>query len=215
MVVAELVRNSQRHRLLGNIEGRRVLRIFTASTRFASSNGCYEAFILVCKQLSYKGVFLALVYFTSAMLYKALLDEASCTGLLSGKEQNLYSYRTGFYSADYALLEDVKNAPTAAGGPHPTFLITQISVFGPKGMVIIQESVSAAVQTFRCSIKDNKMAAQTRLLHSPSQLSTAIGASFSEDTFESTASALPASLPFSSPPASGRSFLRRSADLRL
>lgn len=60
IVVAEFVRDVQQNRLLGNIEGWQIFRIFTVFIRLASSDECYEIITYVCKELSHKQVSLAL-----------------------------------------------------------------------------------------------------------------------------------------------------------
>lgn len=48
VVVAELVRGTQQHRLLGNVEGREVARIFTVLAHLASGSEYSRAFDRVC-----------------------------------------------------------------------------------------------------------------------------------------------------------------------
>lgn len=117
--IAELVRDIQQHRLLQNIEGSQLSRIATVSTCLASSDECHKAFICLRKKLSHNRVFLALVYFTSAKLYKALLDEEFCTGILTlctrlflEQMETSDSCRAELSNAAFALLEAVKSAVT-------------------------------------------------------------------------------------------------------
>lgn len=69
IVGAKVLRDTPQHRLLWNIEHRQVFSIANISTRLASSDKCYKAFIRVCRELSHKVDFLALVFFTSTTLY--------------------------------------------------------------------------------------------------------------------------------------------------
>lgn len=98
IVVAGLVRGSQQHRLLENIEGRDVFRIFAVSLCLTSSDECHEAFSSFCKELLYKWVSLAPVDVTFATLYKGPFYEelctfffALCTGLIPEEVQSLDS----------------------------------------------------------------------------------------------------------------------------
>lgn len=61
---------------------------------FASffSKECYEASIFFCRELSYEGVILTLVYFTSLTLYKAPSDDEFSIRLLA--------LRTGLFSGE-------------------------------------------------------------------------------------------------------------------
>lgn len=193
ILVAEIVTDTQQHRLLGNRKNSQVSRITTVSSRLASSDVCYEAFTRVCKELSHKEIFLALMYFTPAKLCRALLEEgfctdlfALCTRLLFGKVQSFDSYHTNLYKAAIALLEEMKSAATAAGRPLREVLLTQVPVSGSEEMGTTQESVAAAMRTFNCSRTVNKKAAQDCLRPLRFELSTAIGANFSEETPEPT-----------------------------
>lgn len=56
IAVAEIVKDIQQHRLLGNREARQVSSMETVYVRLASSDECYEAFICVCKKLFHKKV---------------------------------------------------------------------------------------------------------------------------------------------------------------
>lgn len=82
IIVAELVKKIQQHRMLRNIGDHQVSRIATVSLRLASSGEYYEAFISVCEE-THKKVFLALVHFTSVTLYKIPLVEKFCSGLFA------------------------------------------------------------------------------------------------------------------------------------
>lgn len=74
-VVAELARNVQKHRLVGNIDDRQVYHIAAVSARPDSSDEVYDAFVHICRERSHERVSQALTYFISATLYKASHDE--------------------------------------------------------------------------------------------------------------------------------------------
>lgn len=206
IVVAELFRDVQQHRLLGNIKARQVFRIAAGTTCLTCRDECYEAFNRVCKELSNRGVSLALVCFTSVTLCMALLDKKICTGLLavrtrplSGEMQYFDSFRIECYIEVFAFLEKVKSAAAAVVRPLREALMPQVLVAGFKEIVAIQKSIAAPLWTFHHSKNGNKKAVQTPLRHLLFQLGTAIVANFAKNTPEPTASAVPASFPPSSP----------------
>lgn len=71
----DIVKNSQQHRLLGNTAYGQLSGTLTISTLVASSAKCFGSFVRVCKELFHKKVSLRSVYFTSATLYRASVDE--------------------------------------------------------------------------------------------------------------------------------------------
>lgn len=159
--------------------------------------------------------------FSFVTLYKAPLNKEFCTGvlalctrLLSEEVQNFGSYRTKLYNACFTLLEKMKTAATAPSCFSSEVLMTQVPVSGFNETVRVQKSNAAATQTFRRSKKDNEKVTQTRLRHPCAELSTALGASSSEHTSQSTPSATSASLPPSYSPPSGSTSLRCFARLR-
>lgn len=201
-VVDELVRDFQQRKLLGNTESREVPRITTVSTSFSSSNGYYEAFTCVRKELPHQEVSLALVYFTSATIYKASLDDefciapfALCTRLLFEEMQDFDSYRTELYSPDFAILEKVISAVLAADPTHRGYLVTQVLFPDFEKMMTTSESTPAAMGTVRRFKKDNQKDTQTVLRHIRSQFSTDVGGRSPESTSEPSPSASTASLP--------------------
>lgn len=154
-VVAKLFKELQKQRLPGNIEVRELSRIATVFTCVAFSDECCKGPIRVCKELLYKGISVALVYFTSATLYKAPLDEASCTGLfalctclLSREMQSFDSYPTDFYNAVFAPLAEVKSAAAAVDCLLREVFMIQVLVSGSKEMKTIKQSAAVALRTF-------------------------------------------------------------------
>lgn len=68
-------------------------------------------------------IYLAVMYFTSATLYRAPLDDEFCTSpldfpihLCCEQVQDFNSYWTELYNAVFSLLEKVKHAATATSG---------------------------------------------------------------------------------------------------
>lgn len=90
-------------------------------------------------------------------------------------------------------------------------LMTQVSVPGSKEMKGIQESISAALRTFQRSKKDTKKVVQTRLAHSRSQLTTAIGIRSPKNISERSLTSALASVSPSIPSLSDKASLCQSA----
>lgn len=135
----------------------------TVSAGLASIDEWYESFIRFSKELSRKNLSLALAYFASATLHKALLDAKFCTDLLaprirvlSGEVQDFDSYRTELYKAVFALFEKVKLAGTAANRTLCHILRTYSPIPGPEKTVTIQKTIAVTLETFHCSRKNNK-----------------------------------------------------------
>lgn len=112
------------------------------------------------------------------------------------------------------LLRFVKSGATATNQFLGESFMTRILVYFCEKTIIIQKSVVAAMSTFHRSRKDNRKAAQTRLRHSRTQVSTSLGASCFKNTPEPTTSAVPVSLSLSSKGFSGSVSLRCSDRLR-
>lgn len=128
--------------------------------------------------------------------------------------QNSESYRTKYYNAALTLPGKVKSAAAAAGRPLCEVLMTQFLVPGFQEMLLMQESIVTAMRTSYRTKKDNEKAARTCLGHLHSQLSTAVGARFSENTTEPSPFTPTASLQASYPVFFCSASLRRSTRLR-
>lgn len=103
IALAKLVRDTQQHKLHGNIEDCQVSRVATFFTRLITSEKRYETFDRVCKELSHKGASLTLLYFTPATLYKFCFNKefytvllALYTRLLPGEIRSFENYCTKF-----------------------------------------------------------------------------------------------------------------------
>lgn len=88
-----------------NVEDRLISSVLTLFTRLASRKECFEAFNIVHKEVLHDGVFVALVYLTSAALYTVLFNEAfctdffdHCTGIHSRVMLKLDHYRAELYN---------------------------------------------------------------------------------------------------------------------
>lgn len=78
----------------------------------------------------------------------------------------------------------MKSADKGANRTLRSVPMTQVSVRASEEMASLQESIAAAMQTFRCSTKEITMAAQFRLRHRLYQLDTATGGSFPKNNSE-------------------------------
>lgn len=167
---------------------------------------------------------MALTYITSATMYKALCDKefcivllAFCTRLLSEEMRDFDRYRSQIHNVVFALVEEVKSAAIVAGRPFRRILLNQVPVPASEKMVTVRNSTSVALWTFHRFKKDRIKGAQSSLRYFRPQVTTAIGASFSQNTLEPTAfAALASLLPFfflllgALPSAAPHAFLPRS-----
>lgn len=141
--VAELLKEIQQPQLLGNTESPQISLVATVSVCFASSLECYRGWVCACKRLSHKEVSLKPGYSTSDLSYKAPFNEevwtvflAFCTLARTEKMQSFDNYRTKFYNAAFALLEEVRGAASAANRIFCNVLMTEVFLSGFEARMI-------------------------------------------------------------------------------
>lgn len=112
------------------------------------------------KRLFHKRVLLALLYFPSASVYKASLDDELCHGLFAfyichfaGEKQIFVSYRTEFGKACFSFFERKNVAATAAKRALCIVSLTQVTLRAAEEMEVILEQIVATRRLFNAPKK--------------------------------------------------------------
>lgn len=173
VVVAELVEDTQEHRLFEKLKDLQRSLAVTMSLRIASSDECNEAVVLMCKKLLHKRVPLALLYFIPATLFNIPLVEGLCIGLLafcarlfSEETQNLDIYRTKLCIV-FCSSQESEERRYSRESHSSCFFVTQVFVPGYEKIATIQELVAVVMQTL-CRSEEHSRKGRTNPSAAPS-----------------------------------------------
>lgn len=155
IALADLTRDIQQQRLLGNKESRQSFRLAAVAARLVASEDCFATFTHVWRSLSEQGVKLSMTYFTSRYLTSVPLGKDFCTNiialgahLLAGNVRNIETYRQDFYADFFTMCEEASRHAAAADLFFSEMLQIKLLVRRSTEMVTIQDLIVASLRVF-------------------------------------------------------------------